>query len=446
MAIIKETNINVSTDIGQVLNEAGGSVNVNQPLTYFTTAAKHCKWSKYKPSNTSENFIANLTDTINVQSPIQAGIISVPWYLGDIKQIPQTNYNFYEIGRIKVPFVHSVSNSEVVNLINNYPNNGANWELADVRDDVPKRLGDFRKYSTSEISPFYHSVTPVVYNGESVFFTMQDNAENETQLSMEDISLVLNDTFERGVIVKSSSGSLTYYGSGEDVTNGGIGANWGTRLSAGAYTVYFVARSNALEITIPYPSTTDYPNPATFVVMNTNNPNTNPFNNLIRDVYGEGGFAYDNTSTYFEPMYNVNESDYTTLCTTGSYCVRIDYTATEDTSVNFGNVSFNWMFTGTRGDGKPSFRPIINNVNYANSTYTFKKGVKTSVYYQIDDIFYDYNSGTRYQPQQDESFNLDQLVMNYNGISEEYIDLDITYDQYHNGYFYNSTDGYYRNK
>ena len=49
MAIIKSSNINLSKDIGKVLNDAGGSVNVNKPLTFFTEEAKINKWAKYKP-------------------------------------------------------------------------------------------------------------------------------------------------------------------------------------------------------------------------------------------------------------------------------------------------------------------------------------------------------------------------------------------------------------
>lgn len=49
MAVIKDNNINLSTDIGQVLNAAGGSVNTNQPVTYFSESAKINKYSKYKP-------------------------------------------------------------------------------------------------------------------------------------------------------------------------------------------------------------------------------------------------------------------------------------------------------------------------------------------------------------------------------------------------------------
>lgn len=49
MAVIPNSDIQLATEIGQVLNSAGGSVNINQSLTYFTASAKINKWSKKKP-------------------------------------------------------------------------------------------------------------------------------------------------------------------------------------------------------------------------------------------------------------------------------------------------------------------------------------------------------------------------------------------------------------
>ena len=57
MAVIGSSNINVQ-DIGTVLNEAGGSVNINQPLTFFTESAKINRWSRNKPESYKADFIA----------------------------------------------------------------------------------------------------------------------------------------------------------------------------------------------------------------------------------------------------------------------------------------------------------------------------------------------------------------------------------------------------
>ena len=49
MAIIPNSEIQLAAEIGQVLNNAGGSVDVYKPLTFFTKEAKNNKWAKYKP-------------------------------------------------------------------------------------------------------------------------------------------------------------------------------------------------------------------------------------------------------------------------------------------------------------------------------------------------------------------------------------------------------------
>lgn len=55
MAIIKDSQIDLTAHIGQVLNAAGGSVTVNQALTYFTPAARINKWSKKKPVSVAQD-------------------------------------------------------------------------------------------------------------------------------------------------------------------------------------------------------------------------------------------------------------------------------------------------------------------------------------------------------------------------------------------------------
>ena len=56
MAVIPNSDIQLATEIGQVLNSAGGSVDVNQPLTYFTESAKINKWCKNKPMRINKDF------------------------------------------------------------------------------------------------------------------------------------------------------------------------------------------------------------------------------------------------------------------------------------------------------------------------------------------------------------------------------------------------------
>lgn len=63
MAVIPSTSIDLSTEIGQVLNDAGGSVTVNEPLTYFTSSANINMYSRHKPIRRSDLFYES-ADTI----------------------------------------------------------------------------------------------------------------------------------------------------------------------------------------------------------------------------------------------------------------------------------------------------------------------------------------------------------------------------------------------
>lgn len=62
MAIIPDTNINLSNNIGAVLRDAGGGVVINSPVTYFGGPARINKDAKYKPVILNANFTDNISD------------------------------------------------------------------------------------------------------------------------------------------------------------------------------------------------------------------------------------------------------------------------------------------------------------------------------------------------------------------------------------------------
>ena len=62
MAIIPDTNINLSNNIGAVLRDAGGDVVINSPVTYFRGPARINKDAKYKPVILNANFTDNISD------------------------------------------------------------------------------------------------------------------------------------------------------------------------------------------------------------------------------------------------------------------------------------------------------------------------------------------------------------------------------------------------
>lgn len=132
MAVIKDNNINLSTDIGQVLNAAGGSVNINQPLTYFTTAAKINKWSKKKPVS-----FAQAAPLLDNQFKLANYGLSVEYSSG-AKQ-PQSIIIDAAKGKDFYPY-----------------------QLPTGGEKSPYRLSDFVGYNTDAVAPYDLSVSTAI--------------------------------------------------------------------------------------------------------------------------------------------------------------------------------------------------------------------------------------------------------------------------------------------
>ena len=120
MAVVPNTYVNLDANIASVLNGAGGSVTVAQPLTYFAAAAKINDNSRYKPVSYGKDF--DMTD---------ADFYAVNWGFS----IPTyANYT----------------------AMKNAVKNGESWIY--VRPSgtsaSPYRLGDFRRYDTDAQAPF----------------------------------------------------------------------------------------------------------------------------------------------------------------------------------------------------------------------------------------------------------------------------------------------------
>lgn len=450
MAVIGTSNINVQ-DIGSVLNEAGGSVNINQPLTFFTESAKINKWAKYKPVDVDNDFF-ELNDTIGIVNPITASYQTVPWYCGKVNAVSSgSNLILYTMYGMYVPVVSSTSDLTIVNAIKELETNyGMDWwQTVGISSGSPKRLGDFRKYFTEAVPGIDYYVTPTVYLGsdEQAFAGVTPSGENmEYQLSMSDIGDILGNSFEYGVLITTRSYGVVKYidfGIGIDDVAGG---QFSFSLSSGNYYAFLVAKSTSLEKTLILPSTPAMPNKFTIDVTTDINPAYNPFNKLSYSLYSETGcgFGYSFATTFFEPLVYAIEQDWVSLCTTGQFCFYIDFYAIETTTLNFADIHFEWLWTGSQPEeGIPQYRPIIAGASYANTRYTFQAGTTTRVYFQFDDIFYDSVKMTRYEPTYEETFYMDQMAMYYNTESLEGIDMNITYDQYHNGYFTDNAGNYW---
>ena len=348
MAVIGTSNISVQ-NIGTVLNEAGGSVNINQPLTFFTSAAKINKWSKYKPVDASNEFV-ELNDTISILNPIANSHQTVPWYCGKMDTVSSgSNLILYTMYGMYVPVVPSTYNLTIVNAIKQLETNyGMDWwQSATISSGSPKRLGDFRKYFTEAVPGIDYYATPTVYLGsnEQAFVSVMPSGENaEYQLSMSDIGDILGNSFEYGVLITDRSyGVVTYidFGIGIDDVYGG---QFSFNLSSGNYYAFLVAKSTTLEKTLILPSTPAIPNKLTIDVITGINPSNNPFNKLSYSLYSETGcgFGYYYTNTFFEPLIYAVEQDWASLCTTGSFCIYIDFYANETTTLNFADIYFDF--------------------------------------------------------------------------------------------------------
>lgn len=129
MAVIGTSNINVQ-DIGNVLNDAGGSVNINQPLTFFTESAKINKWAKYKPVPLKANFAQNFNSS--------APDYDADWWKGDDGNCGLRVDKLSGEGTYR----ESVSESAKYKYI--LPTGG---------EYAPYRLSDFIRYNTEAINP-----------------------------------------------------------------------------------------------------------------------------------------------------------------------------------------------------------------------------------------------------------------------------------------------------
>lgn len=126
MAVISNSDIQLTTDIGQVLNSAGGSVDINQPLTFFTESAKINMYSKKKPMHRPELFCQDFDSTMTNYLP--------NWWQGvdgNCGLIPKLISSY----------------SQLPDMVDG-DKNGWKHQLPNGGENSPYRLGDFCGYDT----------------------------------------------------------------------------------------------------------------------------------------------------------------------------------------------------------------------------------------------------------------------------------------------------------
>ena len=135
MAKVGTSNVNVQ-EIGSILNAAGGNVNINQPLTFFTTAAKINWRSKHKPIILNKTFCQDFDSS---RSDYDA-----TWWLGQSKMCGLT----------------AVMLNSVEELPSVYDGNMNGWSypLPTGGESQPLRLGDFCGYDSNAQNPMYNMI------------------------------------------------------------------------------------------------------------------------------------------------------------------------------------------------------------------------------------------------------------------------------------------------
>ena len=149
MAVIKNSNIVLSSDIGSVLNAAGGSVNINQPATFFKTEAKINMWSKRKPIPLPTNFCQDFDS-------------SKPDYMAEWWRGKDYNCG------ITIPSYNQMD--DVLSVMDG-DKNGWSYTLPSGGILSPFRLGDFVGYDTNANPPFSDFQFPEIISRTSTSAT-----------------------------------------------------------------------------------------------------------------------------------------------------------------------------------------------------------------------------------------------------------------------------------
>lgn len=126
MAVIPSTNVNLATNIRDVLKAAGGIVS-NDVTTFFKSAANINKWARYKPESFAKNF--DLTDNDRYNN--------------------DHGFDTSSFG----------GNAMALSALLSLAKTGGTWKyiLPTGGEKSPFRLGDFRGYNTEAKPPFDYS-------------------------------------------------------------------------------------------------------------------------------------------------------------------------------------------------------------------------------------------------------------------------------------------------
>ena len=295
MAVIKSSNIVLSSDIGSVLNAAGGSVNINQPATFFTSAANINPFSKKKPVILEQSFCQDLDSS--QPNYIEKWWRDKYWWFGFKPITPNDNVAYF------------------------YQNN-INWEWNPPTggSTAPMRLGDFRGYKT-DAAPFVRSakskgftvtlnkwtdMADAIYYNFRIWINTDENAitlsdlKGMSSVDMSNLKIVAQ-LYNIDPITNPSAMYVSKYTSDVITTQEYVEINIDfSGRSLGTYYVLLgleVAQASTVSLPIPY----DDDNYYMFKVILENNP----LGNIVASVNKIGSYDYYmNTVTALQDLNN----------------------------------------------------------------------------------------------------------------------------------------------
>lgn len=228
MAIIPNSDIQIATEIGQVLNSAGGSVNTNSPLTYFTPDARIKMFSKRKPVIRKVNFCQDFDST--------RPDYLFEWWKGTAGNCGLTPKN--------------VTISDLVNVIDG-DKNGWEYQLPNGTEAAPFRLGDFAGYDSEAQPPIKTFSIPsyIPKNISSGVLTAsitndQPNLDGGSTLTFADIEQTRNCYI--GLYIKKKNSTEYYFGTSDTTVEQGANSVSVPITSAtlGEWEAYIVLATN----------------------------------------------------------------------------------------------------------------------------------------------------------------------------------------------------------
>ena len=192
MAIIPSTGVELVPEIGQVLQGAGGVVDINYAPSYFTENAKIDKWSKFKPTK-----YRNLIHVTGNETPKQWQADNGLCGFKDDSIVFNSAATLVEAYRVDGTFVYEL------------PTGGTAY---------PLRIADFRGHNTNAKPPVWSfDRTGQIYanqpNSEVTFTILgRSNVDSESELTLQDILFNAESSLESCsfcvIIVEKPTGSI----------------------------------------------------------------------------------------------------------------------------------------------------------------------------------------------------------------------------------------------